>query len=362
LIGIHFIPGIYDGSVVITNTTPFRPGFESTITITYKNKGTETADLNIRFAIPDELEYISASPDPTFLLDTLYWNLNDIAPGTGGNILVSVKVDASVPIGTLIDLYGFIKVSEEGDANPADNETLVTVEVVGSYDPNDKAVFPSGFITPAMIADTARLEYTIRFQNTGNFPATFVRIQDTLSFNLDLTSLEILAASHPFSWKLLPHNVLDVYFDNINLPDSTSDERGSHGFVKMAINAKSSLRLADNIENRAYIYFDFNAPVVTNTVGSTVGFETGIKEPPKQLAMSVAPMPVKDILYISVEVPDVQGNVFLSLYDARGSFISSQRSSSLTNIQMNVRDLPSGLYFLQARIADHYGMVKVVKN
>jgi hypothetical protein len=253
-------------------------------------------------------------------------------------------------------------VTNDGDANLEDNEAYLTVIVVGSYDPNDKSVFPSGYITPAMIADTQRLEYTIRFQNTGTFPASFVRIQDTLSSFLEVSSLEMLAASHPFSWKLLPQNVLEVYFENINLPHSSADERSSHGFVKFAINAKPTLKLADQIENKAYIYFDFNIPVITNTVGSTVGFETSIREPLEELSLSAFPVPTKDFILININLTKSNDAVLLTLYDSNGSLVRSRSSAKLENIYMDMNGLPSGIYLLQARTSDASGMIKVIKN
>ncbi len=213
-----------------------------------------------------------------------------------------------------------------------------------------------------MIADTQRLEYTIRFQNTGNFPASFVRIQDTLSKHLDLTSLEILSASHPYIWKLLPQNVLDVFFDNINLPDSTNDERGSHGFVKFAINAKPTLQLADQIENKAFIYFDFNTPVITNTVGSTVGFETGINEPGNKLKLTASPIPTKDFIMVTIRESVTDGEAVLSLYDTKGALVKTKTTTSPENIQLDIRDLPTGVYYLHVRTGRDQGTISILKN
>ena len=361
-IGVHFIPGIYDASVVITNSVLFRPGFESSIVLTYKNKGTETTDLDVQFILPDQLEYISASLDPTIFLDTLSWHIQGVEPGASGNIYIDIKTKASVPIGSLVYLDAFIEITENSDADPLDNEDHLAVAVVGSIDPNDKTVSPSGYITPMMIADTQRLEYTIRFQNTGNYPASFVRIQDTLSSHLDLTTLEILSASHSYTWQLLPHNVLDVYFENINLPDSTADERSSHGFVKFAINAKTNLQLADHIENKAYIYFDFNQPVVTNTVENNVGFGTGIKDPSKRLSLSASPVPTKDYVTISIDNQGISGEAIVTLYDSKGVFVKSQTSVNTDIIRMDMRDLPAGVYLLQTKIGEKQGTISIMKN
>lgn len=360
-IGIHFTPGIFDNAVTLTNVSVLRPGFETDFVITYKNKGTETSDMPIKLSLPDELEFVSASIQPSFMGDTLNWQVADVPMLETGNIVVRARVNASTPIGTILNIYAKVMINQNGDYNPENNVDELLLTVLGSYDPNEKSVFPSGYITPSMIADTQRLEYTIRFQNTGNYPASFVRIQDTLSSYLDLSSLELLASSHPFTWKLLPQNVLDVYFENINLPDSSADERSSHGFVRFAINAKPTLHLADQIENKAYIYFDFNAPVITNTVGSTVGFETRIRDPFEKLSLSASPVPTKDFVLININSTRNYDNVLLTLYDSKGSFVKSQTSAKPENIHLDMHDLPSGIYLLQARTSAATGMIKVIK-
>jgi hypothetical protein len=60
--------------------------------------------------------------------------------------------------------------------------------------------------------------------------------------------------------------VLTIRFDNILLPDSTSDEPNSHGVVKYTLHLRGGLAPGTAIPNTAAIYFDFNDPVVTNEV------------------------------------------------------------------------------------------------
>ena len=111
---------------MITNSTPFRPGFETIVTLTYKNKGTEaTQILKSSFALPDELEFLSSFPNASVLIDTLSWIINDLEPRQSGNVNVIVKTDVSVPIGTLLSLYTNIDVFDEGDVDPSDNEALL---------------------------------------------------------------------------------------------------------------------------------------------------------------------------------------------------------------------------------------------
>jgi hypothetical protein len=115
-----------------------------------------------------------------------------------------------------------------------------------------------------VLLDSIELRYVIRFQNTGNFPADQVLLLDTLSESLDLATLKVIATSHPCTWRLRSERILEFLFANIALPDSISDEPASHGFAAFTIQPRRDLAQGDSIHNRAAIYFDFNAPVITN--------------------------------------------------------------------------------------------------
>jgi hypothetical protein len=69
---------------------------------------------------------------------------------------------------------------------------------------------------------------------------------------------------------VLTGGIVKFNFPNINLPDSLSDEAGSKGFVRFKVKLKDNLPLGTTIENTAYIYFDFNAPIITNTTVNTI--------------------------------------------------------------------------------------------
>lgn len=147
----------------------------------------------------------------------------------------------------------------------------VCIPVRGSLDPNDIGVSPRGLGEFGSIGqDVSRLAYTIRFQNIGDAPAREVVILDTLDDNLNFNSLHFGAASHDYSVNLFNGRILEFRFDNINLPGVEENEAGSHGLVKFSVDLNDNLPLGTSIENRAGIYFDFNAPVITNTVVNTI--------------------------------------------------------------------------------------------
>jgi hypothetical protein len=137
---------------------------------------------------------------------------------------------------------------------------------IGSYDPNDKIGLPLGFWRDGetyLLPETP-IEYLIRFQNTGTDTAFRVEIRDTLSPWLDVATLEMGAASHVMRWRMVDGNTLVFTFDPIALPDSLNDLDGSQGFVKYRIRPVLTAPLGTGILNRAGIYFDHNAAVMTN--------------------------------------------------------------------------------------------------
>jgi uncharacterized repeat protein (TIGR01451 family) len=156
----------------------------------------------------------------------------------------------------------------EGDDSPFFERDCQII--IGSYDPNDKQAVPRGIGEQHIVAKNEEIEFKIRFQNTGTADAINIFILDTLDLqNLDFSTLRMGIVSHEYTTELTG-NVLRINFDNIHLPDSTTNEPASHGFVKYHIRTKSNLNGGEIISNTANIYFDYNAPITTNTTQHTI--------------------------------------------------------------------------------------------
>jgi uncharacterized repeat protein (TIGR01451 family) len=162
-----------------------------------------------------------------------------------------------------------------GDINPANNSLHYCFTVVNSIDPNTKEVFPEGNI------DTSQhwLTYTINFQNTGTAAAQHIYILDTLDNSLDESSFTLLSYSFEPLTQVLG-KVIRFNFPNINLPDSTSDEPHSHGYVQYKVKIKPGLTNGTLIHNTADIIFDFNTPVTTNTTENQIMITTNLTPNP----------------------------------------------------------------------------------
>ncbi len=143
--------------------------------------------------------------------------------------------------------------------------------VTGSYDPNDKTGYPLGVGEDHLIEPNRKMEYVIRFQNTGTDTAFTVKILDTLDTDLDIFSVRSGVSSHNYSFRMHGPRVLEWTFSNIKLPDSTTNEPESNGFVTFTVNQVKNLPDGTEINNRVGIYFDFNDPIITNTTSHIIG-------------------------------------------------------------------------------------------
>ncbi|MBK8557777.1 MAG: hypothetical protein IPL65_19450 [Lewinellaceae bacterium] len=145
------------------------------------------------------------------------------------------------------------------------------VQNIGSFDPNDKAGFPSGVTAQHWVPLGQEIDYKIRFQNTGTDTAFRVIVLDTLSQWLDPITVKPGASSHPYRFEMAENGALKFTFDNIMLPDSNVNEMASHGFVHFTVKPKENAGNGTTINNQAAIYFDYNLPVLTNNTLHTLG-------------------------------------------------------------------------------------------
>ncbi|MBK7885972.1 MAG: T9SS type A sorting domain-containing protein [Bacteroidetes bacterium] len=178
----------------------------------------------------------------------------------------NILVDTTAALGSQICIQVSIS-TPATEINYNNNLLSQCFTVVGSFDPNDKTAFPNATLD---ISGDRWLTYLIRFQNTGTASAEHIYITDTLSSSLDWSTFNLLTYSHQPLTQVYNDGLVKFSFPHINLPDSNTNEPASHGYVQYKIRAKDSLAIGSTIENTANIFFDFNAPVITNTTSNAV--------------------------------------------------------------------------------------------
>jgi uncharacterized repeat protein (TIGR01451 family) len=225
---------------------------------------------------------------------------------------------------------------------------------IGSFDPNDKTALPAGFGLQRLIEPGQDIEYMIRFQNTGTDTAFKVVIVDVLPPELNLGTLRPGAASHPYTYSVTPEGRPVFTFDNILLPDSTTNEAASQGFVNFSISQQPALPLTTLIANKALIYFDFNEPIETNYAQHRIGIvfpwappgTVSTRPVPSQaMQVRVIPNPLDDRALLQVE-GIAPGRLRLVLTNTFGQILHTEETLG-TGFEFRRGALPAGLYFFK---------------
>lgn len=239
---------------------------------------------------------------------------------------------------------GFINQFPENDQQLA--LAIDCQQNIGSYDPNDKQAFPRGVGEDKLVKPNVPVEYLVRFQNTGTDTAFTVRIQDQLSDWLDITTVKPGASSHPYSFSIKENRLLEFRFNNILLPDSTTNLAASNGFVKFRVEQKKDNPSGAYIKNTADIYFDFNEAIQTNVVTHLVGeiTLTNAQAPRyRPIKAQIIPNPFAKVaaLYLDGEV---SFPVELQLFDSMGRLVRTELVKSNRH-EVERAVLPQGIYF-----------------
>lgn len=251
-----------------------RPGFETAYYIDIRNNSNETLyNIYADLYIDTTLTEITCSSIPTSVVkNKITWMINSI----NGQTTLRYKVNAKVPANTSLlnkEIVSTTEVIYAADKFTLNNKDTARTIVTGSFDPNDKQVFADNGEQKKIITSSSELEYLIRFQNTGTDTAFTVKVVDTLSPEHDPGTLKMLAASHNYDLKIENGNIFIWTFKNVLLPDSNVNEPKSHGFIKFSVKQKEGNPDYTSIFNNAYIYFDFNEPVITNKTEVIIGSE-----------------------------------------------------------------------------------------
>ena len=293
-----------------------------------------------------KLAYHSSDITPSFINDTLIIFDNVVLNNFGDrNIHCNFLLDTTVTYGNPLTYKSSVNLSAEVDVDTSNNYFIETELVRSSYDPNDKKAIPIDKLVIEENSSSERIVYTIRFQNTGNYPADRVKIIDTLDTNLDIRSFEFIASSHNHTWRIVEENVLIIEYDNIQLPDSTTNVELSQGYFLYTLKLKPLLPIGLKIRNQAAIYFDYNLPIITNTTIHTLTkpslSSTNIAENKK--TFSIIPNIASDEVIISTKQRSIDG---YKIFNDQGIEVLNGRFDTSYETRLNIQHLKAGQYFV----------------
>ena len=244
---------------------------------------------------------------------------------------------------------------DEAGSDVIDGSYEYTNVLLCSYDPNDKLVRSSDGGSDLELGSTGDLMYTIRFQNTGNYFAENVRVVDTVSSFLDLSTFEFVASSHDVDIRM-EGRVIYFNFYDIQLPDSTSDFEGSQGFVSFRIRPLGTDTVGLEMKNKADIYFDYNPPILTNETLSRVVDVTSIDDPANVDHYRIYPNPSNRYLNIEAINESSADGIDYRIYSPTGQIVDA---GVTRGGQINISHLAPGMHMLQLHTQN--GQIQVAK-
>lgn len=283
--------------------------------------------------------YTNLQPFQTRTIDLQFIVLPPPATNTGDSIATIVTVNPVL-----------------GDATTANNTHVLNQLVVGSYDPNDIRCLEGNQV---LIGDANEyLHYVIRFQNTGNANAINVKVENTLDNKLDWTTMQLESLSHPGRVELTDGSDVRFIFENINLPDSNTNEPHSHGFIAYKIKPMNNVVVGDIVYNTADIYFDFNPAVTTNTF--TTQFVNVLSN--SEVAadtFNIYPNPINSIVNIEGNHPIDT----VTIIDLHGRLLKEYRFETPTLVtQCDMSDFTQGVYILKIKSNQGSTTKKIIKR
>ena len=373
---------IHDLHIITTSILPPIPGNTYNQRVIIENNGTlQESGIQIGYVNDAQLGAFTQNPNILTQVDainfpnhySLQTGFTSLAPGTDDVIYLNYNTPTNIPLGTLVNFYDStahaapINTTWLTDNTPWNNVQNYQQYVIGSFDPNFKEVIPQGIGSQGYIATKdSLLSYVIHFQNEGTYFAQNISIVDTLDADLDWTTLKPGYSDHNYTTTISETGVITFKFANINLPwKSQYGDLMSSGLVTYTIKRKRNVAQGTQFKNTAAIYFDYNAPIITNTTINTLNNVLSSIEENALLDNSdvvLYPNPATDNLSIIINAKSSnKGQV--NVLDITGKVLSSQ-NITLENgnnvINQNTNDLTSGIYFVQVKYNESFITKKLV--
>ena len=317
---------------------------------TYQNKITITNNGNqaiasgvLSFTKDNNLTISNVTPAGSSInTDGFTYPFSNLLPFESRTLMVTLLVPTipNVTIGQLLTNSANISFDDTVAAN---NSSSITQAVIAAYDPNDKTESHGEKILFSSFNQGDYLDYTIRFENTGNIDALDVVVTDLLDEKLDESSLIMLSSSHNYTLDRV-EKLLTWTFKDIQLPVSVPNSTIGKGYINFKIKPKPGFAVGDIIPNTANIYFDTNPAIVTNTF-NTEFVETLGNDEFNTTTITLYPNPAKDSFTISNT--GAESITQITIYEVSGKKVFGQTKSFDNITTINVSDFAKGIYLVE---------------
>ena len=149
---------------------PVQPGEEFTYTLTYGHTATSAVapDMVLELPLPDGVGFVSATNGGTLDGDIVQWDTGTLDPGQIGRVQVTVAVDASTALGSLLQTQAvFSSLSQADMIARADTVTQVEAK---------SPLLLSAAVRPEPVEAGEYLDVTLTVSNTSTFDRSDVEV------------------------------------------------------------------------------------------------------------------------------------------------------------------------------------------
>lgn len=247
---------------------------------------------------------------------------------------------------------GYVTQFPEDDEAP--NISKDVQEIIDSVPSVELRGYPKGY-KDGIIAQQTDLTYKFILSNTGSEVVDRIVIRDTLSPYLDLSTLEMGASSHPYTFEVYNQGILKITFEDIQLlPDGASDNT-EYAFVEFRIAQKPENSEGTVIENSASIFYDYQQPIYSNVVKHTVGQYPDFVEVivdtdnrPTQLEkLNIYPNPFQTEANIEIIGKTPWSQFKFRVFDLQGRLIDQQIYTENRFVYRRHPNLRTGMYIFR---------------
>ena len=354
-------PGFDIGTQAIIHNNQVSPGLQHRVNV-FAGDLSQWYNLNCALGVSGQVQITINGPvtftgiapgalTPTIAGNVYTYNIADFGSINNTNafgLLLNIDTNATISDTICVNVSVTPTI---GDNNTINNNFNYCYSVVSSFDPNYKEVYPVNVLQGFQDYFT----YTVHFQNTGNASAQNIRVTDVLDSKLDLSTFQLINYSHQNTLSLNGNN-LTVRFPNIMLPDSASNFEASQGFFQYRIKPIAGLISGTQIHNTASIFFDYNAPVITNTTTNLFVPSVSIQENKPNITLNIYPNPANSSITISTPLKST-----IEILNIHGQILKTITTTDL-NTKIDVSNFASGVYIVKAKTEDGVAVRRFVKE
>jgi Secretion system C-terminal sorting domain len=324
-----------------------KPGAKTKFNIEVKNYGDTLYNDTLNVLLDTIYSNVTFNVAPNVNANNvLKWSISNLNILASLNLQIEAVVSTSAMLGTVTKSY-FSLSSSLADLDTTNNYIEDIDSIKASYDPNEK-ICQQGSNFNVLYQMNGEVVYEIHFQNEGNIATEFVRLVDTLSDYFDLATLRVINSSSDSMRIQRDGQRVQFIFDPLHLEPKSVNELASIGFVKYGIKVKPGFKVGDELKNTAYIYFDYNSAIITNTTNTIgVNYPLSINTNISGANLfTLSPNPT----HSSVQINGINSNELfdVEVYGLQGQLLL-RKANQNNGSTISLESLNDGLYFVKVK-------------